>query len=221
MQDISTHWVLLLGTAGSWFIFDITFYGNSLFSGDVTQAMGVAKTPLDEAWQNMTLNLIAMPGYLLAIVFMDMIGRARLQWLGFVGVAIIFTTLAVCQRQLAAFEGSYLWLYGLTFLLSDFGPNTTTFVISATVFPTTSRATCAGISAALGKLGAVVGGLMFKPIEVTYGIKAVFYACAAVSILGGAWTVALVDDRESATLDEGYSGSVDGMAVEDFVPAKE
>jgi hypothetical protein len=29
--------LLLLGTAGSWFILDVLFYGNSLFSADVTR----------------------------------------------------------------------------------------------------------------------------------------------------------------------------------------
>ena len=73
---------ILLGTAGSWFILDVTFYGNSecispysrsqlrlclvccegLFSGDVTQAIGAADSPQDEAVTNFYINLLAMPG---------------------------------------------------------------------------------------------------------------------------------------------------------------
>ena len=30
-----TYWGKLLGTAGGWFLFDITFYGNSLFQPTV------------------------------------------------------------------------------------------------------------------------------------------------------------------------------------------
>jgi hypothetical protein len=39
----------LLGTAGSWCILDIVFYANGLFSGEVTTAMGISKSPKGEA----------------------------------------------------------------------------------------------------------------------------------------------------------------------------
>jgi len=216
-EVVSENWVLLVGVSGCWFLMDVMFYGNSLFSGDVTQAMGVADTPLEQAWQNMYLNLIALPGYILAVLFMDMVGRWRLQVSGFVGVAALFLILGFFTHQLQAYPGSYLAIYAGTFLLNDFGPNTTIFVMAATVFPTSARTTCAGIAAATGKLGAVMGGLLFKPIQVNYGIHAVFLSCAAVSILGGAWTIAFVDDAESETLDDGYSGRVADQKVEDFV----
>jgi len=217
---VSKHWLLLLGTSGAWFLLDITFYGNSLFSGDVTQAMGVAETPLEEAWQNLWLNLIALPGYILSVLFMDYVGRLNLQIAGFVGVATVFLILALCQKQLEAYGSAYVFMYALTFLLVDFGPNTTTFVIAATVFPTKARATCAGISAAMGKAGAVLGGMLFKPLAMEYGIKTVFLSCAVVSIVGAAWSIAFVSDRESDSLDEGYMGEVDGVPVEDFCEHK-
>jgi len=203
---ISEHSTLLLGCAGAWFLLDVTFYGNSLFSGDVTQHMGVAETPLEEAWQNLNLNLLALPGYLMAVVFMDAVGRYNLQVFGFVLVGAIFAVLGFWADQLADHATLYITLYALTFLFVDFGPNTTTFVISSTIFPTKARATCAGIAAAMGKAGAVVGGLLFKPILADHGIRAVFLVCAAVSVLGAAWTIAFVDDKESMTLDEGYMG---------------
>ena len=167
---ISENAVLLLGVSGAWFILDVTFYGNSLFSGDVLQSMGVAETPLDEAWQSLTLNLLALPGYLLAVVAMDAVGRWNLQIFGFTMTAIIFAILSLWSRSLEG-ESIYIVLYALTFLFVDFGPNTTTFVIASTAFPTSARATCAGIAAAAGKIGAVVGGMMFKPILAEDGIK--------------------------------------------------
>jgi PHS family inorganic phosphate transporter-like MFS transporter len=39
------------------------------------------------------------------------------------------------------------------------GPNTSTFTISAEVFPTKYRCTCHGLSAALGKLGSIIAQL--------------------------------------------------------------
>ncbi|GJY99585.1 inorganic phosphate transporter 1-4 [Tanacetum coccineum] len=52
-------------------------------------------------------------------------------------------------------------MYSLTFFFANFGPNTTTFVVPAEIFPARVRSTCHGISAASGKLGAIVGAFGF------------------------------------------------------------
>lgn len=43
----------------------------------------------------------------------------------------------------------------------NFGPNTTTFIVPGEVFPTRYRSTAHGISAASGKLGAVIAQIVF------------------------------------------------------------
>lgn len=50
----------------------------------------------------------------------------------------------------------------------DFGPNTTTFIIPAEIYPTDVRATCHGISAAFGKAGAAVGAAGFLKLSYMY-----------------------------------------------------
>lgn len=52
-------------------------------------------------------------------------------------------------------------LYGLTFFFSNFGPNTTTFIVPAELFPARFRSTCHGISGASGKVGAIIGSVGF------------------------------------------------------------
>ena len=49
----------------------------------------------------------------------------------------------------------------MVFFFSNFGPNTTTFIIPAELFPARFRSTCHGISGAAGKLGAIVGTVGF------------------------------------------------------------
>lgn len=44
------------------------------------------------------------------------------------------------------------------FAAGQFGPNATTWLLPGEVFPTDIRATCHGISAATGKIGALVAG---------------------------------------------------------------
>lgn len=47
----------LLGTAGAWFILDIVFYANGLFSGQVTNAMGISSSPKGEAVASLILQV--------------------------------------------------------------------------------------------------------------------------------------------------------------------
>lgn len=53
----------------------------------------------------------------------------------------------------------FLVLYGLTFFFANFGPNTTTFIVPAELFPARFRSTCHGIAGSTGKLGALIGTL--------------------------------------------------------------
>lgn len=55
----------------------------------------------------------------------------------------------------------FVALCALTFVFSNFGPNTTTFIVPAELFPARLRSTCHGISAAAGKAGAIVGAFGF------------------------------------------------------------
>ena len=48
-----------------------------------------------------------------------------------------------------------------TMRAGQFGPNATTWLLPGEVFPTDIRATCHGISAATGKVGALVAGIWF------------------------------------------------------------
>ena len=52
-------------------------------------------------------------------------------------------------------------LYFLSSFFGQFGPNATTWLLPGEVFPTPIRATCHGISAATGKVGALVAGIWF------------------------------------------------------------
>jgi PHS family inorganic phosphate transporter-like MFS transporter len=76
--------MLLLGTAGSWFLFDYAYYGNTLSLPAILKA--VDSTASLEAKLLWTLGIFvafAVPGYVMAVLFMDRIGHRRLQFVGF------------------------------------------------------------------------------------------------------------------------------------------
>ena len=60
---------------------------------------------------------------------------------------------------------AFVVLYCLANFFQNFGPNTTTFIVPGEAFPTRYRATAHGISAASGKLGAVIAQLTFQKLK--------------------------------------------------------
>lgn len=60
---------------------------------------------------------------------------------------------------------AFVFLYCLANFFQNFGPNTTTFIIPGEIFPTRYRSTAHGISAASGKLGAIVAQVGFSQLK--------------------------------------------------------
>jgi MFS transporter, PHS family, inorganic phosphate transporter len=78
----------------------------------------------------------------------------------------------------------FLFLYSLTFFFANCGPNTTTFVIPSEVFHTRFRSTLHGVSAAMGKLGAIVGAFGFGALQAKRGARTTLIALAVVNFIG-------------------------------------
>lgn len=100
MRIVQVNRWQLLGTAGAWFILDVVFYANGLFSGQVTKAMGVAQVPKSEAMASLILQAIALPGYFCTFAFVDRVGLKRLQAWGFFLTSVFFFLLAGNQSSL-------------------------------------------------------------------------------------------------------------------------
>jgi MFS transporter, PHS family, inorganic phosphate transporter len=203
---------LLLGTAGSWFIFDVTFYANGLFSNTVFALITPKATIVEQAADILYTALLGLPGYYLGVFLIDRMGRRSMQLFGFAAVAVTFLVMASLIDVMAEYAVALLViLYGLTFLFANWGPNTTTYVIPTECFPTKVRATCHGISAASGKLGAVVGSYGIGALEVLggrgnannfLGLRYVLVACGLISAFGGVWTMIFTKDMSGISIEE-------------------
>ena len=209
-----TYWGKLLGTAGGWFLFDITFYGNSLFQPTVlkdvfnsTKAAG--PTPVTGDLSSNVLAQVAvvaaigLPGYYVSVGLMDILGRKKIQLQGFFFMAVVFGALGIFDAQLEDAPAVMLILYGLTFFFSNFGPNSTTFILPAETFPFHLRTTLNGFSAAMGKAGATLGSAGFKSLFHATNMTVTMLVCAAISLVGLAVTVFFVEDRRGKDMEEG------------------
>lgn len=96
----------------------------------------------------------------------------------------------------------FLLIYGLSYFFTEFGPNATTFVYPAEVFPAGTRTTGHGIAAATGKIGGFVGVFLFPILMGWNGLHAAELAAAIVSALGIIVTVVMLPQTKGKTLEE-------------------
>ena len=172
-EFLKRHGTHLLGTAAAWFFVDVAYYSQNLFQKDIFSAVGwlpAAKTmsALDELFKiGKAQFLIALcgtvPGYWFTVALIDRLGRFYIQAGGFFFMTAFMFALAFPYNHwtLAGNHAAFVVMYGLTFFFANFGPNSTTFIVPAEIFPARFRSTCHGISAAAGKAGAIVGAFGF------------------------------------------------------------
>ena len=109
---------------------------------------------------------VALMGYYAAAAIVDDpdCGRLALQQTGFVITGTLFLLCGTIDDRLSS-----TWLVVMYFGSSFFGqcgPNCTTFLIPAELFPTNMRTMCHGISAAAGKIGAIIASVLFHYMSV-------------------------------------------------------
>ncbi|KAG0307664.1 Inorganic phosphate transporter pho84 [Dissophora globulifera] len=162
---------VLIGTSMTWFLLDIAFYGISLNQSYVLNAMGFVGdgTVYDDLWKTTLGNLTVaclgfVPGYWFTVFLIEKMGRKRIQFMGFGMLTILFVILSAAFNQLKKTVALFVAIFTLAQFFFNFGPNTTTFVVPGEVFPTRVRATAHGISAASGKLGAILATFGFNKL---------------------------------------------------------
>ena len=96
----------------------------------------------------------------------------------------------------------FVIIYGVSYFFTEFGPNSTTFVYPAEIFPVRARTTGHGIAAAAGKLGGFFGVFLFPILMAWGGLIAAEAAAAAVSVLGALVTLAMLPETKGRSLEE-------------------
>ena len=198
----------LIGTAGTWFIFDYAYYGNSISTPIILRQLAPHASLI--ATLSLTLAIFAIaavPGYILAVFTMDRIGHRRLQIIGFTVMATCFAAIAVVP-QISAAVVPFMVVYGISYFFAEFGPNTTTFVLSAELFPTSIRTTAHGIASGVAKIGAFIGVFVFPILSKALGLRGTLALTAAFSVAGALLTLVL---REPSRR------SLDEMEIDDGV----
>ncbi|THG23707.1 inorganic phosphate transporter 1-11-like [Camellia sinensis] len=231
----------LIGTATTWFLLDIAFYSQNLAQKDIFPTMGLTNkatnvSALREVFEtSKAMFIIALfgtfPGYWFTVVFIESIGRYYIQLVGFFMMSVFMLILGLKYDFLNTTEHKWYFavLYGLTFFFANFGPNSTTFVLPAELFPTRLRSTCHAISAASGKAGAMVGAFGVQSYTLSGNrskIKAAMIFLAFTNMLGFCCTF-LVTETKGRSLEEisgedgGQGGNETQMTGRSFATARQ
>lgn len=152
---------ILIGTAVSWFMLDVAYYGLGLNTAVILQTIGFAGSTniyhklYDSAAGNLILICAgSIPGYWVSVATIDTIGRKPIQIMGFTLLTIFLCIIGFAYHKIG--HNGLLGLYIVAQFFQNFGPNTTTFIVPGEIFPTRYRSTAHGISAASGKVGAII-----------------------------------------------------------------
>ena len=207
----------LIGTSAAWFLLDLAYYGNTISN----QQFVTAVSPNGSQIHDLFLSLLvfafaAFPGYLLAIFGMDRWGRKWIQILGFALMAASFIGIALLGDAKAILV-PFVALYCLNYFFTEFGPNTTTFVLPAEIFPVSVRTTSHGISATIGKVGAAVGTFSFPLLQAKFGLPGPMWVAGICCVAGAIVTAVLLPepnglDLEEASRDHAFAGRFAGAS---------
>nr|XP_019706325.2 probable inorganic phosphate transporter 1-3 [Elaeis guineensis] len=227
MEFVQRHGIHLIGTSTTWFLLDIAFYTGNLAQKDIFPAAGLvpkvtAMNAIEEVYNiAKAMSLVALigtvPGYWFTVFFIDKMGRFLIQLGGFLLMSVFMAILGFryailrgdkCDSSKTGFchghPTEFLVLYGLTFFFANFGPNSTTFIVPAELFPARFRSTCHGISAAAGKAGAILGAFGVQTYTLDGDLKKIRQAIvglAVVNFLGFLCTF-LVPETNGKSLEE-------------------
>ena len=227
-QFFRRHGRDLFSCSFTWFLLDIVFYSSNLFQSHIynqhlpkNEEMNAYRHAFEVAkLQAIIAACSTIPGYWFTVYFIDRIGRVKIQMMGFFFMALVFLALGIpyyeyWDKEMNKPNKGFLVLYGLAFFFSNFGPNTTTFIVPAELFPARYRSTCHGISGAIGKVGAIIGSVGFlwasngqkeTKTEEGYpealGMTASLIILAGVCLLGMAITFFFTRETMGRSLEE-------------------
>jgi len=218
MEFVHRYGRELLSTTMCWLVLDIVFYSLNLFMKNFFSGIGwyedvSNKGPLEQTYDIARTQAIivlagTLPGYLFTVIFIDKLGRTRIQIVGFTMMTIFMLCLAGPYKFWSNNKSTqigFAFMYALTFFFANFGPNSTTFILPTEIFPTRLRSTCHGISGAGGKIGAIIGVLWF--LRCPTSIQNSLLMLAGCNLVGVIFTLALPESKGMSLED--ITGEID------------
>jgi MFS family permease len=211
------RWVI--GASLAWCFLDFAYYGNTIASPTIIGLLSPTASLTHGTLIQLGIFVVfALPGYFVAIRYIDTMGRKTIQLMGFTMMALTYGLIAVIP-SVSTTVAPFVIIFGVSYFFTEFGPNTTTFIYPAEIFPTEVRTTSHGIAAALGKMGGFAGTYLFTDMLNSWGIRGAEGVAGGVACLGIIVTAAFLPEPKGKTLEELERDAYDPTASLVPVPA--
>ncbi|KAJ3270387.1 phosphate transporter [Terramyces sp. JEL0728] len=207
---VKSNFIRLCSCAYCWFALDIAWYGLSLNQPLILSLIGFGGgtghlSAFDKYYElalgGLIISLLGtVPGYWMTVSMIERMGRKPIQCIGFVVIGACLAILSVFWNTIKTNVALFVLIFTISQFFFNFGPNVTTFVIPSELFPTRFRSRCHGISAASGKVGAIVGVALINPYFEKYpSLVLGFYA---VVMFSGFLVTLLLPETKGEFFDE-------------------
>lgn len=211
------RWVI--GASLAWCFLDFAYYGNTIASPTIIGLLSPTASLTHGTLIQLGIFVVfALPGYFVAIRYIDTMGRKTIQLMGFAMMALTYGLIAVIP-SVSTTVAPFVIIFGVSYFFTEFGPNTTTFIYPAEIFPTEVRTTSHGIAAALGKMGGFAGTYLFTDMLNSWGIRGAEGVAGGVACLGIIVTAAFLPEPKGKTLEELERDAYDPTASLVPIPA--
>ena len=168
-------------------------YGVGVFLPILIMALGLGKAGEGVAHVTSSvelsayINIFVAVGFAIGLAFVNRLQHIRQQTIGFLASGVGMVVLMV-----AYWLHLPTWIMLAGFILFELalngGPHLITFILPSQIFPIAERGIGAGIAAAFGKAGAVIGVFLMPILMKWGGVELTLAVIAALQIVGAAIT---------------------------------
>jgi hypothetical protein len=190
---------------GTWLLYDVSWYGVGLFGGAILNSLAHTSQDLDvtshyqvftTSWKQLVALGLGLPAAAHTICLLSHHSLKSVQKYGFVFIALLFAAMSVADHSIPHQGSIQLILYSILLYALNFGPAVTTYCLPSSAFPPHIRSTMGGLSAALGKIGAILGAYLFGALAESTSYSTVMIVSVGVALLGAWVTHVFVADGE-------------------------
>jgi putative MFS transporter len=188
---------------GFWFCYSTAYYGISMYTPTIL-------APLANGNRTVIVigsGCVALLGLLGAVIGMNLVdrwGRRPLIITSFAGLTVALVVLALAQEPTFVF---LVTLFSVAVLFANSGGGILNFVYPTELFPTSIRATGAGLATSVSRIGSILGVLVFPNFVAAWGSNAALWFFATVGLCGLVICVVLAPETKNKSLEEINAGS--------------
>ncbi|PHH59987.1 hypothetical protein CDD81_2221 [Ophiocordyceps australis] len=187
------YWFRLFCVSLIWFLYDFSIYAFGIYSSSILSGLYGDDAPLTTifGW-NTVINVFYLPGTILGAWVSDKLGPKNTLIIGVCAQSIIGYIMAAVYAHISTRIALFAVIYGLFLTLGELGPGNNIGLLAAKTCATGVRGRYYGIAAAIGKIGAFVGTLVFPYIQAAGGKDTVqsaqypFWVASSLCLLSAA-----------------------------------